>query len=75
MSYNREMLRKEAMAIYKREIKKIKKAQRISFADFFKKYVEMKEKQIVPVETPNPQPAIPQEDFDLESVLVVNNDA
>ena len=67
---NRDLLRKEAKRIYKEKAKGVPKANRMSFAEFFKQYKQMKMQQnaMVP-QVIDEEP----EDVDMEDFLNVNN--
>lgn len=67
---NRGMLRRQAKKIYKENVKNVPKSKRISFAEFFKKYRNMKNN---PNQTPNieaPEPDV--EDFDFEDLVNIS---
>lgn len=61
----RSILRTKAKKLYKEQIKSVPKNQRISFAEFFKRYKGMKS-----VSTNEPE--VTGEDFDFEDMINVN---
>ena len=67
---SREALRREAQRIYKENVKKIPKRNRIPFAEFFKQFKKMKTQQhAAPVAAPTPE----TEDFDFNEMVNLND--
>jgi hypothetical protein len=64
---HRDALRNEAKRIYKQQTKNIAKKNRIPFSEFFKKY-----KQIKLNKNTTPPVAPPEDDFDLEEFINMN---
>jgi hypothetical protein len=66
----RSAIRAEAKRLYKEQVKGVPKRQRLSFAEFFKKYRDMKTGKINDVEMP--ENAEENEDFDFDNIINVN---
>lgn len=66
MSVNRDLFRQEAKKIYKKNIKNVPRARRITFAEFFKQYKKSK--------ATNKETVVPEitEDFDFGDMVSVN---
>jgi hypothetical protein len=64
----KSILRAEAKKLYKENTKKIPKRNRIPFAQFFKKFVEMKRSVQKPAEVEA------QDDFNFDDMVKLNSD-
>lgn len=67
----RELFRQEAKKLYKEQVKKIPKKNRIPFADFYKKYKELKNNEHEHHHETD-TPVSDTEDFDFENLVNVN---